>query len=88
MKYLNRLSEEDERGRFLHLIRPLLHADLEPPGTTQRSQRLSSGSGLTIRMVAGFAGIAEGRDILVAKACNHPNLLVIPFSLEIMHAGA
>lgn len=31
------------------------------------------------RMVAGFAEIAERKEVLVAGACNHPNCLVLSF---------
>jgi len=34
-------------------------------------------------MVAGFAEVNGRGGILVAEACNHPNLLVLPFSLEL-----
>jgi len=37
---------------------------------------------LSIRMVAGFAEIAE-KDFLVAGACNVPNALIIPFRIEL-----
>jgi len=30
-------------------------------------------------MVAGFAEAIDREEALVAAACNHPNLLVIPF---------
>jgi hypothetical protein len=39
-------------------------------------------------MVAGFAGNAERKGILVAGACNHPNLLVLPFSFELIRLAA
>jgi hypothetical protein len=44
--------------------------------------------GLSIRMVAGFAEVADRKEFLVAGACNHPNLLVLPFSFELVHAAA
>jgi hypothetical protein len=43
---------------------------------------------LQIRMVAGFAEIVERKEILVAGACNHPNLLVLPFSLALIRSAA
>jgi len=39
-------------------------------------------------MVLEFAGIAEKNEILVAEACNHPNLLVLPFALELTRRAA
>jgi hypothetical protein len=39
-------------------------------------------------MVAGFAEIAERKEILVAGACNHPNCLVLPFSVELIRPAA
>jgi hypothetical protein len=39
-------------------------------------------------MVAGFAELIESEATLVAEACNHPNCLVLPFSLELIRAGA
>jgi len=39
-------------------------------------------------MVAGFAEVAEGREVLVAAACNHPNCLVLPFSVELIRLAA
>jgi hypothetical protein len=41
-----------------------------------------------IRMVAGFAEVAEREEGLVAGACNHPNCLVLPFSLELIRLAA
>jgi hypothetical protein len=35
-------------------------------------------------MVAGFAEVAERKEILVAEACNYPNLLVLPFRMELI----
>jgi hypothetical protein len=35
-------------------------------------------------MVAGSAEVAERKEILVAGACNHPNCLVLLFSLELI----
>ena len=37
-----------------------------------------------IRMVGGFAEAAETKYILVAAACNHPNLLVLRFRFELI----
>jgi hypothetical protein len=39
-------------------------------------------------MVAGFAEVIEGKDFLVAGACNHPNCLVLPFSVELIRLAA
>jgi hypothetical protein len=39
-------------------------------------------------MVAGFAEVAERKEILVAGACNHPNCLVLPFSWELIRLSA
>jgi hypothetical protein len=39
-------------------------------------------------MVAAFAELAERKDFLVAGACNHPNLLVLPFNFELIRAAA
>jgi hypothetical protein len=39
-------------------------------------------------MVAGFEEIAERKEILVAGAGNHPNLLVLPFSLNLIRSAA
>jgi hypothetical protein len=43
---------------------------------------------MQIRMVAGFAEVAERKDILVAGACNHPNCLVLPFSVALIRLAA
>ena len=37
---------------------------------------------LPIRMVAGFAEVAERKEGLIAGACNHPNWLGLPFPLS------
>ncbi len=42
----------------------------------------------TNRMVAGFAEAADRKQTLVAEACNHPNLLVLPFRLELIRLAA
>jgi hypothetical protein len=39
-------------------------------------------------MVAGFAEIDETKDFLVAGACNHPNLLVLPFRVLLVRVAA
>jgi hypothetical protein len=39
--------------------------------------------GIQIRMVAGLADVGERKEILVAEACNHPNVPSIPFSFEL-----
>jgi hypothetical protein len=39
-------------------------------------------------MVAGFAEVIEREEALVAAACNHPNLLVLPFSLNLIRSAA
>jgi hypothetical protein len=39
-------------------------------------------------MVAGFAEVAERKGFLVAGACNHPNLLVLPFRIELIRRAA
>jgi hypothetical protein len=39
-------------------------------------------------MVAGFADVVETADTLVAEACNHPNLLVLPFGFELVRPAA
>jgi hypothetical protein len=39
-------------------------------------------------MVAGFAEVTESEATLVALACNHPNLLVIPFRRELIRRAA
>jgi hypothetical protein len=39
-------------------------------------------------MVAGFAEVIEREETLVAAACNHPNLLVIPFRAELIRCAA
>jgi hypothetical protein len=39
-------------------------------------------------MVAGFAEVIEIEATLVATACNHPNCLVLPFSLELIRLAA
>jgi hypothetical protein len=38
-------------------------------------------------MVTGFAEVIEIEDALVATACNHPNLLVIPFRAELIRCA-
>ena len=45
-------------------------------------------SKLSIRMVAGFAEVAERKEILVAGACNHPNCLALAFRLELIRLAA
>jgi hypothetical protein len=39
-------------------------------------------------MVAGFAEALEREETLVAAACNHPNLLVLPFNFKLIRAAA
>jgi len=39
-------------------------------------------------MVAGFSEAVESKDFLVAVGCNHPNLLVLPFSIELVRPAA
>jgi hypothetical protein len=39
-------------------------------------------------MVAGYSELVGENELLVAEACNHPNLLVMPFSLELVRAAA
>jgi hypothetical protein len=39
-------------------------------------------------MVAGFAEVMESEETLVAAACNHPNLLVLPFRMKLLRAAA
>jgi hypothetical protein len=41
-------------------------------------------------MVAGFAEAieSESEETLVAEACNHPNCLVLPFSVELIRLAA
>jgi hypothetical protein len=39
-------------------------------------------------MVSSFAEVIDREDTLVAAACNHPNLLVIPFSAELIRCAA
>lgn len=41
-----------------------------------------------IRIVAGFAAVAERKEILVEGACNHPNCLVLLFRLELIRLAA
>jgi hypothetical protein len=36
----------------------------------------------------GSRKLLKGKDFLVAGACNHPNLLVLPFSLELIRPAA
>jgi len=47
-----------------------------------------STAALQSRMVAGFAEVIEREETLVAEACNHPNCLVLPFSLELIRLAA
>jgi hypothetical protein len=49
---------------------------------------MSEDDKLQIRMVAGFADVAERKEILVAGACNHPNCLVIPFKTVLKRCAA
>lgn len=46
------------------------------------------GPRLSIRMVAGFAEVIEGQEFLVAGACNRPNCLVLPLSVELIRLAA
>jgi hypothetical protein len=39
-------------------------------------------------MVAGFVETIEGKDFLVAGACNHPNCLVLPFRFPMVRTAA
>jgi hypothetical protein len=39
-------------------------------------------------MVAGFAEVIDTEETLVATACNHPNLLVLPFRMELIRLAA
>ena len=56
--------------------------NLESPGYSEQQ------TSIQIRMVAGFVEVVEGEETLVAEACNHPNLLVLPFSLLLIRAAA
>jgi hypothetical protein len=38
--------------------------------------------------VAGFAELIEREETLVATACNHPNLLVLPIILHLFRTAA
>jgi hypothetical protein len=38
--------------------------------------------------VAGFVEVVEREETLVAEACNHPNCLVLPFSLALIRLAA
>jgi hypothetical protein len=39
-------------------------------------------------MVAGFVEVIDREETLVAAACNHPNLLVLPFSFPLVRVAA
>jgi hypothetical protein len=39
-------------------------------------------------MVARFVEVVEREETLVAEACNHPNCLVLPFSVELIRLAA
>jgi hypothetical protein len=39
-------------------------------------------------MLAGFAGVIERKQSLVAEACNYPNLLVLHFRFPMMRLAA
>jgi len=39
-------------------------------------------------MVAGYSELIRAEQFLVAEACNHPNLLVIPFRAELIRCAA
>ena len=58
------------------------------PNSESRAVRSNLQPGkLQIRMVAGFAEIAEKKEILVAGACNVPNLLSVAFRIELIRAA-
>jgi hypothetical protein len=39
-------------------------------------------------MVAAFAEVIDREETSVAAACNHPNCLVLPFSLKLIRLAA
>jgi hypothetical protein len=39
-------------------------------------------------MVAGYWEVIEKEQFVVAEACNHPNCLVLPFSVELIRLAA
>jgi hypothetical protein len=39
-------------------------------------------------MVAGCRETIEAAELLVAEACNHANLLVLPFNFDLIRAAA
>jgi hypothetical protein len=43
---------------------------------------------VSIRIRCGYWETSERKSILVAQACNHPNCLVLPFSLELIRLAA
>jgi len=57
-------------------------ANLERPGYSEQQTSIQS------RMVVGFVEVVEREETLVAEACNHPNLLVIPFRAELIRCAA
>jgi hypothetical protein len=50
----------------------------------QRTARQRRALGVQIRVVAGFAEVSGRGGILLTEACNYPNLLGLPFSLELI----
>lgn len=54
---------------------------------TLGADSLKSPRGIQIRMVAEFAETAESKEIFVAKACNHPNCVVLPLRSELIAAA-
>jgi hypothetical protein len=49
---------------------------------------ISNNEKLQIRMLAGYREVAERKESLVAGACNRPNCLVLPLSLELIRLAA
>jgi hypothetical protein len=53
-----------------------------------RDKQAMRPSFLSIRMVAGYSELIGAEQFLVAEACNHPNCLVLPFSVELIRLAA
>jgi len=60
------------------------HRDLNPG----ENSRYLLTTKITPSDVAGFVEVIETEATLVAAACNHPNLLVIPFRAELIRCAA
>jgi hypothetical protein len=60
----------------------------EEPAISYVTGTYSALGRFSIRMIAEYSELPAAQQLLVAKACNHPNWLALPFRLELERAAA